>query len=161
MGDGDVDGLTTRQLKRAFSGRVQSWRELGGRDVPLVVLVRDEDESVTQLLRSELFGENFRFSRDATVLSSADDMNEALERTPGAIGFTSFGSFRSEGKRLSTLAVAGESPSVESIENGRYPYVRKLGIVYRPAERVTALERFLESPAAAGRLRRLGYAPVS
>ncbi len=108
-----------------------------------------------------MFGRDFRFSQNATVLSSAGDMNEALERTPGAIGFTSFGSLRSEGRRLLVRAVAGESPSVQSIETGSYPYVRKLGVVYWPAEREAEFERFLESDAAARRLRQLGYAPVS
>lgn len=155
---GGVRSLTRGQLKRAFAGRVTNWRELGGSDMPIVVLVRDEDESVTQVLRRDLFGEDFRFARGAIVLSSTDDINAALAKTRGALGFTSYGSLVSDGAKLKALAVESVGPSVEALERGDYPFRRPLGLAFRPAVETTRLTAYLGSDAAAGQLAELGYA---
>lgn len=151
--------VTRKQLRAAFAGKTRNWRQLGGRDVPIVLLVRDEDESVTQVLRRELFGERFRFARSATVLSSADDMNQALADTPGALGFTSYGSLISARTGLKPLAVGDMRPDVTAIEEGKYPFTRDLGVVFRPAPATSDLASYLTSPQIARRLRTLGYAP--
>ena len=147
-------------MKRVFAGKVTNWSELGGRDLPIIVLVRDEDESLTQLLRQDLFGERFRFARTAVVLHSTGDMNDALQRSPGAIGFTSYGSVVSEDLPLRPLAVDGLRPSVAALERGAYPYMRSMGVVYRASQSAArVVPDYLRSPRAGRLLRRLGYAP--
>ncbi|MEJ7566873.1 MAG: substrate-binding domain-containing protein [Gaiellaceae bacterium] len=157
---GRTSSLTRRQLLRAFAGEVTNWRELGGANLPIVLLVRDEDESVTQHLRAELFGEGFRFARNATLLSSTGDMNEALGRTPGALGFTSYGSLVSTRTGLKPLKFEGALPSVQAFERDRYPFVRKLGIVFREGPSTSAFVAEITGGDVAGGLRKLGYAPL-
>lgn len=153
-----VDSLTRQQLKRAFAGEVTNWSQLGGRDLSIVVLVRDEDESLTQLLRRDLFGERFTFARNATVLSSTGDMNDALTATPGALGFTSYGSLVSRGEARRVVAVGTQRPSVAAVERGAYPFVRPLGIVFRPSDETSSFAAYLTSGGTAGRLHAVGYA---
>lgn len=160
MGTG-VDDLSVRDLKRVFAGKTRNWRELGGRDLPVIVLIRDEDESLTQVLRADVFGDDFRFARDATVLSSAKEMNAGLERTAGAIGYSSYGSIVSARSPLRPLAVNGRRPSAATLARGAYPYMRPLGLVYLSSQpAATAVRDYLLSQRGAGALRRLGYAPV-
>lgn len=155
-----VRSLSRGQLKRAFSGGVTNWRALGGTDLPITVLVRDEDESLTQLLRARLFGERFGFSPDAVVLTSAGDMNKALAKTPGAVGFTSYGSLVSTGAQRSVIAVAGRRPSVEALERDAYPFVRRLGVVFRKERQAARTTGLLGSSSVRRMLRKLGYAPA-
>jgi len=157
--DGGVSSLTRKQLRDAFAGKVTNWREFGGKNLPIVLLVRDEGESVTQVLRRSLFGETFRFAPNATVLSSVGDMNEALLRTRGALGFTSHGSLSST-EGLTPLAVEGTAPSVETLEGGDYPFTRELGVVVRKRPATAELLLVLKSRKVADHLRGLGYAPL-
>lgn len=155
----DVRGLSRRQVVRAFSGKVRNWRELGGPDRPIVLLIRDEDESLTQVLRSALFGEDFEFSPRAVVLSSASDMNEALVSTPAALGYTSYGSIHASRADLHILRVGGVAPSLATLTAGTYPFTRPLGVVFRPDPRTSAFASYLHGDDVARRLRSLGYAP--
>ncbi len=126
-----------------------------------LVLVRDEDESLTQVLRKDLFGEHFRFARTAVVLSSTGDMNAALQRSPGAIGFTSYGSLVTDDLSLRPLTVGGRHASVAALERGSYPYVRSMGVVHDSSHKAArAVADYLRSPRAGRLLRKLGYAPA-
>ena len=137
--DSGVTALSRQQLRRAFAGEVTNWRQLGGADRPIVVLVRDEGESLTQVLRRDLFGARFQFASDATVLSSTADMNEALTKTPGALGFSSYGSLVTDRLDLRPLAVGGRRPSVAALERHSYPFVRPWESSSAPRARVPRL----------------------
>ena len=157
---GGVRSLTSAQLRRAFSGAVTNWKQLGGRDRPIVLVVRDEQESLTRTLRRTVFGQRMRFSRDATVFTSASDIDEALLRTPGALGFTSYGALRVDAPSLTPLAVDGLRPSAHALAIGAYRHTRDMGVVVRPGPMTTRLVDALRSPAVARRLRAAGYHPT-
>lgn len=157
---GGVRALSTAQLRRAFSGEVTNWKQLGGRDRPIVLLVRDEQESLTRTLRESVFGERMRFSRDASVFTSAADIDEALLRTPGALGYTSYGALRVDAPRLAPLAVDGIRPGVHALAIGAYHHTRDMGVVVRPGVATDRVVDALRSPAVARRLRAAGYHPT-
>jgi phosphate transport system substrate-binding protein len=158
--DGGVASLTRKQLLLVFAGKVTNWRELGGANLPIVLLIRDESESVTQQLRSALFGASYRFAATATVLESTGDMNEALERTEGALGFTSNGSLVNSGSQVTRLGVGGVRPTVAAIQSLRYPFTRQLGVAFRPTPAVEAFVAHLQSAKVQARLQKLGYAAI-
>jgi ABC-type phosphate transport system substrate-binding protein len=65
--DISISDLTTAQVKDIFAGKITNWSEVGGPDAPINLLVRDEEESNSQILREALFGET-PFPAGAAVL---------------------------------------------------------------------------------------------
>lgn len=155
-----VTGLTSQQVRDIYAGRYRTWRELGGADVPIAILDRNEDESAKIVFRRHVLGPSLLVTTSAGVLALEPDMIEAVASTPGAIGYCSMGAAMAQGARIRVLDLDGVSPTVGDVYSGKYPVVRTLGVVMRP-DAPDAVDRFIRWAAGPeGRvvIERHGYA---
>jgi phosphate transport system substrate-binding protein len=141
-----ITGLTSEQIKDIFLGNITNWSEVGGPDAPINVLVRDEDESSTQILRAKLFGDE-PFAAGSVVYTSDGDIRDALQKVTNAIAFLSYSGLRLKNTEAHALAIDGQDPADL---NSDYPYDRLLGVAYTPANaaKVQVFLDFLASPEA-------------
>lgn len=122
--DNPVQELTQAQLKAMFAGEITNWSEVGGNDSPIVLLVRDEDESATIALREVLFGDA-PFPTTAAVMVSAGEMVIGIEGTPNGIGFGNLPGIRSRDSNVVPIAMDGILPS-----ESNYAVLTPLGLGY-------------------------------
>lgn len=157
-----LDELTTQQVKDIYAGVYANWNELGGPDLPITVLDRNEDESAKIILRQYVLGKDLVVSSKAVSLYYEPDMIEGVQSTAGAIGYFSLGYSISTDVPVTHVALDGVEPSVDNIRNGSYPVVRPLGIVTSPdaSDEVKAFLVWSTSDEAREMLRANGYAPV-
>ncbi len=124
--DNEVTGLSYRQLADIYTGAVANWSELGGRDVPVVVIGREAGSGTRDTFESVL-GLAGRCDY-ANELDSTGAVMARVASTPGAIGYVSLdvvdGSVR-------MLSLEGVEPSAENIRDGSYPLSRPLIMVTR------------------------------
>ena len=113
-----VKGLTRAQIHDIFSGKVKSWKEVGGANVPIVPINRAMTSGTRRVFASILMGG----SEPATskVEESSDKLAEVVKNTPGAISYVSL-SFASK-FNLPTLAIDGVTPELKNIETGKYHF---------------------------------------
>ncbi|MHB1340963.1 MAG: substrate-binding domain-containing protein [Coriobacteriia bacterium] len=126
-----IDGLTTDQVKDIYSGVYANWSELGGPDLVITILDRNEDESAKIILREYVLGPDLEITPKAVNLYYEPDMIEGLQSTVGAIGYFSLGYGLSQDVPVRYLKLDGVEPSVENINNGTYKMIRPLGVVTR------------------------------
>jgi len=157
-----LDSLTTQQVKDIYAGAYANWSELGGPDLPITILDRNEDESAKIVMRKYVLGSDLLISDKAVSLYYEPDMIEGVRSTAGAIGYFSLGYSISTDAPVTHIALDGIEPSVENIGNGSYPVVRPLGIVTSPeaSDEVKAFLAWATSDEAREMLRANGYAPV-
>ena len=110
-----VDNLTTDQLTQIFSGTITNWKEVGGSDLPIMVIVPSTDTAANKNFRRQVMkhGEiDFDFmAYDSTMVI------EAIKHFPcGAISFISRGAVSHEPPILS-LKIDGYAPI-----DPAYPY---------------------------------------
>jgi phosphate transport system substrate-binding protein len=151
--------LSAEQVAAIYAGQITSWREVGGPDTPIVVLTRNEDEGATRLLRAALFGAA-DWAPAAVVLTRASDLREAVQKTPGSIGFGSYGDFVISGLSAQTLTIDGAHPGAAIA--GGYPIPpRTLAVAYPSNSRVVLdpLLTYLQSAAAQDLLAQAGLVP--
>lgn len=155
-----IQELTTEQVKDIYRGRYSNWKELGGADLPIVVLDRNEDESAKIVLRKHVLGSSLEVTSSAAVLSHEPDMISALSSTPGAIGYFSLGAAVHQRVPVDVVALDGVKPSIETLRSGDYRVVRPLGIVTRPdaSAAVRKFVRWVVGPEARAAMEREGYA---
>ena len=144
--DLSISSLTSQQVKDIFMGTITNWSEVGGPNASINVLVRDEDESSTQVLRQELFGDG-TFAPGAVVFTSDGDLRDALSKVSNTIAFLGYSGIRLSDLKLHTLLIDGHDPAAL---NSNYPYARPMGIAYLPsnADKVQTFLDFLGSPEA-------------
>ncbi|NER36507.1 MAG: hypothetical protein F6J93_21410 [Oscillatoria sp. SIO1A7] len=155
-----IEQLTLQQLQDIFAGRITSWQEVGGPDAAIVVLVRQEDEGSTTILRQVVFGE-IPFAESATLLNKAEDMRKAVTDIPNSIGYMSYGDFVINQVKAKAIAVDGASPA--DYAQGKYPIPpRILAISYSPSNlpKVSSYINYLKSDRARELLQENGLKPI-
>ncbi len=157
-----IDGLTTQQVKDIYSGVYSDWSQLGGPNLPITILDRNEDESAKIILREHVLGPDLVIAPTAVSLYYEPDMIEGVQSTAGAIGYFSLGYSISRDIPVRHLALDGVLPTVENIQNGTYRVVRPLGIVTSP-DASDELQSFIDwatSDEARDLLHANGYSPA-
>lgn len=144
--DLSIPGLTSQQVKDIFLGKVTNWASVGGPDATINVLVRDEEESSTQILRANLF-EDEEFAAGSVVFTSDGDVRDALTKVTHAIAFLSYSGLSLSETNAHALAIDGQDPANL---NSSYPYDRMLGVAYVPANaaKIQDFLDFLSGPDA-------------
>lgn len=155
-----IGGLTTQQVRDIYAGVHDNWQELGGPDLPIVILDRNEDESAKMILRQYVLGEELTIAADAASLFYEVDMVRGVESTAGAIGYFSLGYGVSKDTQVKFVELDGVPPTVANINNGSYQVVRPLGVVTAPdaGPEIDAFLKWVTSDTAVALLESNGYA---
>ncbi|OPX60840.1 MAG: phosphate ABC transporter periplasmic substrate-binding protein PstS [Methanobacterium sp. PtaB.Bin024] len=118
--DNPVDGLTKSQLKDIFSGKITNWKEVGGQDAQINLVIR-EDGSGTRQAFEDLVMEKTEVKSDAVVQTSTESVKVAVKQDPNAIGYISLAHMTPDVK---ALTIDGVSPSLETIKDNSYKLQR-------------------------------------
>ena len=122
-----INDLTLDEVRDIFAGNVTNWSELGGADLPIVIVNRDEASGTRSSFASAVMGDEL-FEVNSVVLPGTGQVREVVARTPEAIGYISVGFV--EPRHVSTivkpLSLNGVEPTDENIIDGTYPIARAL-----------------------------------
>lgn len=157
-----LENITTEQVRGVYSGKYDNWKQLGGPDLPMVILDRNEDESAKIILRQYVLGPDVKISPKAVNLFYEPDMVDGLQKTPGAVGYFSLGLGLSRDLPVNFLMLDGVEPTVANIENRTYKMVRPLGVVTkRPAApRIAEFLEWATGSEAVDLMKQEGFVPV-
>ncbi len=127
-----VDGVTVEQLEGVLTQSTTNWKELGGPDMPIILVVRKGKTSgVGAMLREQVLGDpDFEFGPRAVRLQSSGPVEKLVESVEGAIAVTGISSARR--RAVKALALDGARPDARRIASGAYPYSRPLYIAHAP-----------------------------
>ncbi|MCG2829402.1 phosphate ABC transporter substrate-binding protein [Methanothermobacter sp. K4] len=114
-----VNDLTTEQLRDIFSGKIRNWKEVGGPDAEIHVIVREEGSGTRSSFKS-LVMKDEKIRSDAIVQGSTESVKQAIKSDPYAVGFVSMAHMSSDVK---ALEVNGITPSETTVADGSYPLV--------------------------------------
>lgn len=155
--DLSISALTSQQVKDIFLGNITNWSEVGGPNVGINVFVRDEEESSTQVLRKELFGDG-EFVAGSVVFTSDGELRDALSNAANTITFLGYSGIRLSDMNIHTLAIDDQDPADLSSD---YPYYRPMGMAYLSsnAAKMQPFLDFLSSPDAYALLSEKGISP--
>lgn len=120
-----VDDLTVEQVRRLFTGEATNWRDVGGVDAPVRLIVREESSGTREAFMKLVMTEEMpggkkrehRVSRKAISQDSNGAIKELVKDDPQAIGFMSLGLVTRE---LKALRINGVVPTVEAVKDKSY-----------------------------------------
>ena len=142
--DNPVNNITLQQLKRVYEGKISNWKELGGEDAPIELLVRSSRISgVGKTLRELVWANPEQAFSGSQEFPSSGPLEKSVESNPNALGVSGISSARKRQVKLLTLE--GKTPSYENIKNGDYLLYRPLYITYLPRNnpRIREIKRFI------------------
>jgi len=90
--DNPVGELTTEQLRGIFAGDIENWSEVGGEDLPIDLVNRDEASGTREAFKKIVMDKaDATFDRSAAVLPGTGQVRDVVSRSRGAIGYISVG----------------------------------------------------------------------
>lgn len=84
--DNNVKSLTADQLKGIFTGQITSWKEVGGDDVPVLVVIGKLTPGTNAMFAGKFLGGK-AILKDVLDATTADDVRLNVAANPSAIGF--------------------------------------------------------------------------
>jgi phosphate transport system substrate-binding protein len=157
-GDNPVRALTLDQLRGLFDGSITSWAQLGGEDVPVVVVVRPPSSGTHRFFRDHVL-KGAPYAAGARTLPLTTEILEVVRAEPGAIGYGGV-AYRLPG--VEACAIDGVPPTVEAVRDGRYPLARYLTFytVESPAGLAKRFIDFCQGAEGQAIVSEVGYIPL-
>ena len=146
-----VSDITIDQIKGIYSGEITNWSELGGKNVPIAAMHRNEG-SGSQTALEKLMGD-MPIVPDYTTLTGS----------PIGFSFRYYVTGMLEEGGVKMLSINGIEPNIENIANGTYPIGGQFYAIYRKGEtneNVYKAIDFMCSPEGQKIIEQSGYVPI-
>ena len=86
-----VTGLTAAQLADIYAGKITNWKDVGGADVRIRVVRREEQDSTLLVLRQSMPGwKDLAITDKSKTAVTTQECSNAVKEVEGAIGFGPF-----------------------------------------------------------------------
>jgi phosphate transport system substrate-binding protein len=140
-GSNRVSSLSKATLKGIYAGRIRNWKEVGGKDAPLVLITQNpaSGRSIMVELRDHVM-DGVAFRKDRREVDRQPDQVAALLSEPQGITAVSLASAR---PGINAVAIEGFPPDPRSVRSGAYILSRPLLLV-TPARPDPDARRFVE-----------------
>jgi phosphate transport system substrate-binding protein len=117
-----IKGLTKEQVRDIYTGKITNWKEVGGVDMPIVVISRDTSSGTYETFHT-LIMDKKEMSEKVEYVNANPQAHARVKTTKGAIGYIGIGFLNADVK---ALEVNGIMPSRQTISSGQYPVARPL-----------------------------------
>jgi phosphate transport system substrate-binding protein len=164
--DVTVANLTKQQATDIFTCKKTNWKDFGGADEPIVVVLRPQSSGTRTTFR-DIVLDGAQECQSATTLTQDSNgaVRQAVEQTKGAISVIGFAYFADPQTRaaLNVVSYEGVAPSVQNIGSGAYKIASDANM-YTKGEATGLTKAFLDfmlSPDVQTRLiPSLNFGPV-
>ena len=146
-----VNDITVDQIKGIYSGQITNWSELGGENIPIAAMHRNEG-SGSQTALEKLMG-------DMPIVPDYT----AIIGSPIGFSFRYYVTGMLEEGGVKMLSINGVEPNIENISNGTYPIGGQFYAIYRKGEtneNVYKAIDFMCSPEGQKIVEESGYVPI-
>lgn len=153
-----VTALGKEQLKKVFAGEIANWRELGGKDAPITVYIR-EDGSGTRETFEERALDKKPASGKSNVVNSNGAMKTAVAQDQNAIGYVGIGHLDDS---VRGVTLDGMEPTQQNARDGNYTVTRLLYMNTKGAPQglTRAFIDYVYSPDGRAIIAKAGYIPM-
>jgi phosphate transport system substrate-binding protein len=155
-----VKNLTMDQVKQIFTGEVTNWKELGGDDLEIVVVSR-EDGSGSRDAFQEIVGyTSGKLVRTSIIASGNGNIKTTVATNKHAVGFISFEYIDSS---ISTININGVEATAENVLQEKYSLSRPFLFVHKEDTLTDAGQQFIDyilSPEGQAIVAETGAIPI-
>ncbi len=125
-----INDITESQICDVFSGKISSWKEIGGGEGKITVVGRKKDDNNDVEMRQKIACfKDLKVTAEAVFVVRGNELMDAVHRRPGVIALINGGSNLLERPNIKVLAINGVPGAPETVKSGKYKYYNERGIV--------------------------------
>lgn len=152
--------LTKEKIADIYSGKQQSWSN--GETIRVVLRpVQDADtKSLNKISPAVAAAVSAAGARSGMIVAITDtESADHIEKTPNAFGTSTLALLLSENRDVNLFSLDRVKPSVQSINDGSYPYTKEMYVVVTasPSTGTRQFLQFIGSPQGAAILKKTGH----
>lgn len=136
-----VKDLTIEQIKQIFTGEVTNWKELGGEDMEIVVVSREDGSGSRDAFQEIVDYSSGELVRSAIIASGNGNIKTTVATNKHAVGFISFEYID---ESISTIDVNGVEATAENVLNQTYKLARPFLFVHKEENLTDAGQKFID-----------------
>jgi len=130
-----LEDLALEELRQIYAGEITSWAEVGGRDEPILVVMRGKNSGTRGAFDKIVLGGQDPGAPGLETAVAASDVAAAVAENQNAIGYLGFGHFD---LGIKVITIDGVMPAEQTAQDGSYPIVRPLLFLTGPLTRPLA-----------------------
>lgn len=159
-----INDIKKADLIKIFTGEVTNWKEVGGDDMPIVVINRPKSSGTRATFKKYGLDGKEEVEGKALTEDSSGAVKKTIEATDGAIGYLA-GSFLIDKNNVGSLKILkldGVEMSKDNITSGKYP-IWSYEHMYTKGEAKDLAKTFLDymgSSEVKAIADKLGYIPT-
>jgi ABC-type phosphate transport system substrate-binding protein len=115
--DVQVSRLSSSAIQDIYQGRITNWSQVGGSDVPIKVIQRPANDTVSAVFRAFVLNDQ---GEHVNGVRLKKNWLQAVVQTPGAISYVPLAV--TQGANVTVLAIDGVSPTIQALVQGTYPF---------------------------------------
>ena len=127
-----VKALTKDQVKKIFAGEITNWKDVGGSDNKIRVLLREPESSTRSAFEVYFFGSGVKavYAKDAIEVFQIDETLKAIGSFKDSIGMMTMNAQSFGSADMKLLSIDGVAATRETLSHLTYPILRPLYLVY-------------------------------
>ena len=136
-----VNNLTLEQVKKIFTGEVTNWKELGGDDMEIVVVSREDGSGSRDAFQEIVDYSSGELVRSAIIASGNGNIKTTVATNKHAVGFVSF---EYVDESISTMDIDGVEATPENVLTKTYQLARPFLFVHKEGNLTDAGQQFID-----------------
>ncbi len=116
-----VQNLTIAELRDIFTGKIQNWQEIGGKDLPIRVISRSPNSGTYLYFREHVL-KDLPYTNRATIKNTTNEVVEIVKNNESAVGYGG----TAYGEDVRHCRIENVQPTIENVHNDTYPIIRYL-----------------------------------
>ncbi|WP_252504230.1 phosphate ABC transporter substrate-binding protein [Sporosarcina sp. Marseille-Q4943] len=156
-----VRDLTLEQVKKIFTGEVTNWKEVGGDDMEIVVVSREDGSGSRDAFQEIVDFSSGQLVRNAIIASGNGNIKTTVAMNKHAVGFISF---EYVDESISTVDINGVEATAENVLQQTYKLSRPFLFVAKEENLTEAGQQFIDfilSPDGQDVVSETGAIPVN
>ncbi|WP_277586305.1 phosphate ABC transporter substrate-binding protein [Psychrobacillus antarcticus] len=136
-----VKDLTMEQIKQIFTGEVTNWKELGGDDLEIVVVSREDGSGSRDAFQEIVDYSSGELIRNSIIASGNGNIKTTVANNKHAVGFISFEYID---ESISTIDINGVEATAENVLQEKYSLSRPFLFIYKEGQLTDAGQLFID-----------------
>lgn len=123
-----INQLTAEQIVSIFSGDIKNWKEVGGKDAPILVARLPDESGTAQLFKNRIMAGN-EYDQKITIKYSSPNITDWVSKNPNGIAF---GRLVDKKENIKAISIKDYNqnnyvePTLNNLKNNTYPLSRQL-----------------------------------
>lgn len=159
-----VGKLTREQLEGIYTGKITSWKDVGGENEKIIVYSRESSSGTFEFFKEHVMDKK-NYASTVLMLPATGAIVQSVSQTKGAIGYIGLAYESKDVKYVEVSYDQGKTfvaPSVAAAKDKSYPISRPLFYMYEQSSeaKVKPFIDFILSPEGQKIVEEVGYVPL-